>query len=125
LHCIGTEIHRRQKDVECCEQAIKTIDKFETMPSYKSISSTHQSSSTIINPRTIMKWFHAFCSNNESFMNVMSRHSQKTKYPPLLDANRHFKDELLQFAKNNLSTMRVELMHNHVHEVMLPDLLQK
>jgi hypothetical protein len=56
----------------------------------------------------------------------MSRHSQKTRrYPPLLDANRHFKDELLQFTKNNLLTMRVELIHNHVHEVMLPDLLQK
>ena len=58
-------------------------------------------------------------------MNLMSRHSQKTRYPPLLDANRQFKDDLLQFAKTNLSTLRVELMHNHVHEVMLPDLLQK
>jgi hypothetical protein len=105
---------KKTKWVECCEQAIKIIDEFETMPTY-----------SITNPRTIMKWFHAFRSNNKSFMNLMSRHSQKTRrYPPLLDANRHFKDELLQFAKNNLLTMRVELIHNHVHEVMLPDLQQ-
>ena len=72
-----------------------------------------------------MKWFHVFRSNNESFMNIMSRHQQKKHHSPLLDANRYFKDELLQFAKNNLSTLRIELIHNHVHEVMLPDLLQK
>ena len=91
---------------------------------YKSTSSNHPSFSAITNPRTITRWFYAYCSNNESFMNIMSRHQQKTNYSPLLDANRYFKDELLQFAKNNLSTLKIELMHNHVHEVMLPELVE-
>ena len=113
--------------LECCAKAIKKIDEFESMPykSTSSTSSTHPSFSAITNARTIARWFHAFRSNNESFMNIMSRHEQKKHHSPLLDANRYFKDELLQFAKNNLSTLRIELIHNHVQEVMLPDLLQK
>ena len=87
---------------------------------YKSTSSTHPSSS-ITNPRTIMKWFHTFCFNT----NPKSRHQQKANYPTLLEENRYFKDELLQFAKNNLLTLRIELLHNHVQEVMLPYLVEE
>ena len=81
--------------LECCAKAIKKIDEFESMPykSTSSTSSTHPSFSAITNARTIMKWFHAFRSNNESFMNIMSRHQQKKHHSPLLDANRYFKDE--------------------------------
>ena len=117
--------------LECCAQAIKKINEFESIPSAafnkstSSASSTHTSFSAITNARTIARWFHAFRSNNESFMNIMSRQQQKNHHSPLLDANKDFKDELLQFAKTNISTLRIELIHNHVHEVMLPDLLQK
>ena len=64
--CIALEqksvVGEKMTWLECCAKAIKKIDEFESMP-YKSTSSTssaHPSFSAITNPRTIMKWFHAF-----------------------------------------------------------------
>ena len=73
---------------------------------------------------TVMDWWRSFRENRENFINVHERRRIAEKYPPILDAFPDLREKIIIHAKENLSSLSVELIYTYIHEELLPDLLQ-
>ncbi len=77
------------------------------------------------NFETIMVWFRQFKNNNESFPNICMRRTLIEKYPPMLDNNPDMRQKLIDYARENLSTLSTELLYSYTKDTLLPELLEK
>ena len=66
-----------------------------------------------------------FKKNNEMFPNPhLKRQDKISVLPPMLDANPDFKDNILQYAVDNLNTLSIETLYEYIHQKALPELLK-
>jgi hypothetical protein len=80
----------------------------------------------IKNKETLSRWQLAFRRNNESFPNphVHSIDGKNTSLPSLLDHNPELARCIIQYAKQNMNELSVELLYSYVHAIALPALLE-
>ena len=72
-----------------------------------------------------MKWFHEFCDNNESFFKIPKRNAEMSNTPPFFQINPDAKQKFIQHAKNNLRSLSGELVHEYMHDTLIPELIQQ
>lgn len=79
----------------------------------------------LTNAKYLMTLHKSIRTNNEQFQN---RHKAtkngKTALPPLLDAYPEAKDSMIRYAKGNLNHLSSERVYSHVHETILPGLVE-
>ena len=78
----------------------------------------------ITSAKTLLLWFRAY-RNNDTFLNISRLKPKTTQLPVLLATNPDVCDEILQFCRKNLSTLTIELVQDHLHSVVIPNLLSK
>ena len=107
---------------QLCDKAVDLIKKHEDNDD---LPESHFPKHTWITGKTIMRWFHQFRHNNESFINFPNRSSQLDKTPPFFDLNPSFKDRFLKHARENLKSLTGEVMYDFVHNQLLQELIEK
>ena len=76
--------------------------------------------------KTLQSWHNIFKTNNEAFPNpYQTRRNKNSILPPMLDSNPDFKNNILDFIVENRSSLTAEKLHDHIHEILIPKLLQK
>ena len=100
---------------DCCKAAVKQINDFEGWTK----------KSLIGNYRTVQRWHLAFRKNNECFLNKHSSKKGSTVLPPLLDTYPEAKEAIIKFASDRLNHLKSEDVHQHVHDVILPELAEQ
>mmetsp|Transcript_1842 Transcript_1842/g.2668 ORF Transcript_1842/g.2668 Transcript_1842/m.2668 type:complete len:156 (+) Transcript_1842:262-729(+) len=114
--------------LDCCQAAINIVKEKEVRPTFDDASDddieNNTNTSFIFYPKaqTIMKWHRDFRMNRESFPNLCARRSLQEKLPPFFNRNADVAQEFIAHARENLSTLSVETMHNFVHETLIPNL---
>ena len=107
--------------IECCRMAIKDIDKFELI---MSDSSHVDNNDRIINPFTLSTWHVIFRHNNDTFPNPYYTYTTLL-LPSLLNANPDLVENIIQYSKENLSTLSMELMYNYLHDDAIPKIVKE
>ena len=78
---------------------------------------------TITNPITLLRWFRMY-RDCDSFTNILPINNAK-RLPPILADNPEIIHSMKQFCKANISSLTVELVHNHIHTIIIPRLVKK
>ena len=76
----------------------------------------------IKHPKTLLNWFWKFW-NTDTFPNSSKLRSLKSKLPSFLQDNADFIEAVHSYCKENLSSLSVERLHNHIHANILPQLV--
>ena len=72
-----------------------------------------------------MRWFCNYCEN-DSFINpTKDPNSSINQLPPLLADNPDAVQSIISFCKENLSTISIESVHQHIHDSVIPKLVKK
>jgi hypothetical protein len=95
----------------CCSEAIDSIYRMDGVAHVK-------------NKETVSRWHSAFRRNNEAFPNPHVI-GTKTSLPPLLDRNPELKQNIIEYAKQNLNDLSAEIIYSYLQEVALPELLKE
>ena len=91
--------------------------------SYPYISSKELSLHYIKHPKTFLCWLQIYCKIFFSIHSSKLR-SWKSKIPIFLSDNCNCVEEIHSNCKNNLSTLSVERLHNHIHAIILPKIVK-
>ena len=78
---------------------------------------------TINSPITLIRWFRMY-REKDGFSNILPI-SNANRLPAILSDNPEIVHSLKQFCKNNISSLTIELAHNHIHTVIIPGLVKK
>ena len=78
---------------------------------------------TISSPATLLHWFCMY-RNNDCFLNILPINNLK-RLPVILSDNPEIIHSIKQFCKSNILSLTIELVHNHIHTVIIPELVKK
>ena len=80
---------------ELCDNAAEYVKAFEDTDD---LPESDYPKNTWVTGKTVMRWFHQFQKNKESFINFPLRASELDKAPPFFDLNPTFKNRFLRHA---------------------------
>ena len=98
------------------------VDANNSFGLYSSLSNNN-GFTAITNPKTMLLWFRLFCEN-DSFPNA-NKTQHKSQLPFFLLQNPDAYKAILSYFRSNLSTLTVESVHHHIHEKVIPKLVEK
>ena len=78
----------------------------------------------ISNPETILRWFCDF-RDHDYFTNIKTKRSKSERLPPFLSNNPDVANSIISFCKENLSTISVETVHEHIMDNIIPKVVER
>ena len=115
-----------------------SLKHFDTITNYNDIASlailqantllgydvhynNHANFHCIHSTKTLLRWFRIYREAN-MFPNFFKLRSKKSKLPNFLSENPDCVEAIHEYCKENLSSLSVEKVHDHLHEVVLPNI---
>ena len=72
---------------------------------------------------TLLNWFCMY-RDHDAFPNSSKLRSPKSKLPYFLSCNPDVSTQIIGFCKENLPTLSLESVYCHIHDVIIPNLVQ-
>ena len=79
----------------------------------------------LISGWTLQRWHVLFCTNGGLFHNPLAYRARKPRLPPFLELNPSVRQAITSFCRSHVDSLSVELLHDHIHRVILPDLAKE
>ena len=77
----------------------------------------------ITNYQIVLTWFRTY-RNADTFPNKSKLRSPKSKIPYFLSCNPEVSGQIIAYCKENLSTISTESIYCHIHDSIIPNLVQ-
>eukprot|EP00956_Cyclotella_meneghiniana_P042671 scaffold248987_cov126-Cyclotella_meneghiniana.AAC.1 len=95
----------------CCQKAIEQVNASEGVD-------------FITSSRTVRNWHTDFRRDSCTFDGLVNR-ANKTRMPKFLEENPEQKTLIVKYALDNLNKLTMQLMHEYIHNTLLPDMREK
>lgn len=96
---------------ECCQKSIEQVNASEGV-------------NFITSSRTVRNWHTNFRSDSCTFDGLINK-AHKMRMPKFLEENPEQKTLIVKYALDNLNKLTMQLMHEYIHNTLLPDMKEK
>ena len=92
---------------------------------FSNLGEANQRHAVITSEKTLLRWFHLY-HHDDCFYNQHSSSSKnKSTISPFLIQHPDIVQQITDFARSNLSSLTVELLHRHIVDTLIPKLVTK
>ena len=109
-----------------------SIEYYSSIPDFNNIAKLailavnqtyHSSICVLKDHQTLLRWFRSY-RDNDCFVHFSSNDSAD-QLPSFLSSNPDTIDSIQKFCRENIQRLTVELLHSHINETIIPDLVKK